>query len=75
MIWKMSPLVKFDILGVFVKTMIADHKYPSPDFENLLCPIQFILSKNCKNFSKCFLPCLVFPANSKHFQTKEGRHS
>ena len=45
MIWKVSPLVKSEILGVIVNTMTADHKYPFRDCENLPCPIQLILSK------------------------------
>ena len=34
MIWKISPLLKFEILIVFVNTMTADEKYPVPDCEN-----------------------------------------
>ena len=39
MIWKISPLVKFEILIVFVDTFTNDDKYPVPDCENLLFPI------------------------------------
>ena len=39
MIRKISPLVKFEILIVFVDTFTADDKYPVPDCENLLFPI------------------------------------
>ena len=39
MIWKMSPLVKFEILRVFVKTLTADDKYPFWDCENFQFPI------------------------------------
>ena len=45
MIRKISPLAKFDILGVFVNTMTVDDKYPAQDCENLLFNIQLILSK------------------------------
>ena len=39
MIWEMSPLVKFEILRVFVKTLTADDKYPFWDCENFQFPI------------------------------------
>ena len=39
MIWKISPLVTFEILIVFVDTFTVDDKYPVPDCENLLFPI------------------------------------
>ena len=40
MIWKMSPLLKFEMLGVFVNIVAADDKYPVRDCENLLLAIQ-----------------------------------
>ena len=44
MIWKNSPLVKYEVLGVFVSTLTADHKYPFWDCENLPFAIQTQLS-------------------------------
>ena len=44
MIWKISPWLKFKIIGWFVNTWTADYKYPVPDCENLLFPIQIQLS-------------------------------
>ena len=44
MIWKISPWLKFEIIGLFVNTWIADYKYPVPDCENLPFPIQIQLS-------------------------------
>ena len=44
MICKVSPLLKFQIIGVFVNRLAADYKYPVPDIENLLFPIQMQLS-------------------------------
>ena len=44
MSWKISPLLKFEILGVFVKTLTADDKYPNRDCENLELGIQMQLS-------------------------------
>ena len=43
-IWKISPLFKFEILGVFVNTLTADYKYDVPDCQNLLFPTQMQLS-------------------------------
>ena len=33
-IWKISPLLKFEILGVFVNTLTVDDKYPVRDCGN-----------------------------------------
>ena len=44
MIWKSSAWMKFDIIGLFANTWTADYKYPVPDCENLLFPIQIQLS-------------------------------
>ena len=44
MIWKTSPLLKFQMIGVFVNTLTPDYKYPVQDCENLLFPIQMQLS-------------------------------
>ena len=45
LIWKMSPLVLGEILGVFVNTLTADGKYPVQGCENLHLPIQMQLSE------------------------------
>ena len=44
MIWKISPLLKFEIIGVFVNTWTADYKYPLPDCKSLSFNIQMQLS-------------------------------
>ena len=54
MILKISPLLEFEIRGVFVKTLAADWKYPLPDCENLPFPIQMELSYKRKTFSDFF---------------------
>ena len=54
MILKISPLLEFEIRGVFVKTLTADWKYPLPDCENLPFPIQMELSYKRKTFSHFF---------------------
>ena len=43
-IWKTSPWFKFGIIGLFANTWSADYKYPFPDYDNLLLPIQSQLS-------------------------------
>ena len=42
MIWKISHLLKFEILSAFVNTMAADEKLPVRDFGNVLFLIQRI---------------------------------
>ena len=44
MIWKKSPLFKFEIIVLFVDTWTADYVYPVPDCENFKFPIQIQLS-------------------------------
>ena len=43
MTWKVSPLLNFEILGVFVKTLTADGKYFFGDSGDLQFPIQMQL--------------------------------
>ena len=42
-IWKISPRIKFEIIGFFFNTWTADYKYPVPDCENLPFPIEIQL--------------------------------
>ena len=44
MIWKISPWLKFKIIGLFVNTWSADYKYPVTDCENLQFFMQIKLS-------------------------------
>ena len=44
MIGKISPLLKFQIIGVFVNTLSRNYKYPVLDCENFTFPIQMQLS-------------------------------
>ena len=41
---KISPLLNFEILGVFVNTLTADENYRFQDSGDLLFPIQMQLS-------------------------------
>ena len=44
MIWKISPLLKFEISGVFLNILTADDQYPFRDSDNLQFRIQMQLS-------------------------------
>ena len=44
MICKISPLFKFEILGLFVNTLAVDDKYRVQDCENLQLPIEMQIS-------------------------------
>ena len=44
MICKISPWLKFEILGLFVNTWTADYKYHVTDCENFRFPMQNQLS-------------------------------
>ena len=44
MTWKISPWLKFEMIGLFVNTWTADYKYPFPESENFPFPIQIQLS-------------------------------
>ena len=66
----MSPLVLSEILGVFVKTLTADSKYPVQDCKNLPLLIQMQLSEKRKTFSKFFLPFPESTSNFKSFKTR-----
>ena len=43
-IWDTFPLLKFEMIEVFVNTWTADYKYPFQDCENFLLPTQMKLS-------------------------------
>ena len=51
---KVTPLLKFEIIGTFANTMTADYKCPVPDSKNLPLPIQIQLSEKGKPFSDFF---------------------
>ena len=51
LIWKMSPVVLSEILGVFVNILTANDNYPVQDCENLQLLIQMKLSEKLKTFS------------------------
>ena len=71
----MSPLVFFEILGVFVNTLTLDGNCPVPDCKNFQLPIQMQLSEKRKIFSQFFVPFLESISNFKRFKRKYDRHS
>ena len=68
LIWKMSPIVLGEILGVFVNTLTGDGKYLFQDFQNLSLHIQMQISEKLKIFSEFFVPFLESTSNFKHFE-------
>ena len=69
-IWTISTWLKFHIIGLFANTWTADYKYPVPDFENLLFPIQIQLSLKQKTFSRFFIPFIESPTKFGTFSKK-----
>ena len=68
-------LVLCKILRVFVKTLTDDDKYSLLDSDNLMQPIQILLSQKKKTFSEIFSAFLKSTLNFDHFQTKDEPHS
>ena len=71
----MSGVVLGEILGVFLKTLRSDGKYPGQGCENLEVRIQMQVSQKQKTFSDFFVPFLKSTSNFKHFEKKDDRHS
>ena len=63
-------LVLRKILGLFVNTLSEDDRYCLLYKDNLLQPIQILLSQKQKTFSRFFSPFLKSTLNSEHFQKK-----
>ena len=55
MISKISPLLNFEMLGVFVNTLTDDENYPFGDSGDLQSCIQMQLSSEPKIFSQLFV--------------------
>ena len=63
-------LVLRKILGLFVNTLSEDDRYCLLYKDNLLQPIQILLSQKQKTFSQFFCAFLKSTLNSEHFQKK-----
>ena len=58
------------ILGLFVNTLSDDDKYGLLYRDNLMQPIQILLSQKQKTFSQFFSAFLKCTLNFEHFQKK-----
>ena len=72
---KIYPPVLGEILGVFLKTLTGDGKYPIQDCENLQLLIQMQLCKKRKRFSGFFVPFPESISNFKYFEKQSDFHS
>ena len=63
-------LVLCKILGLFVNTLSEDDRYCLLYKDNLLQPIQILLSQKQKTFSQFFSPFLKSTLNFEHFEKK-----
>ena len=70
MTWKISPLLNFEISGVFVKALAADENYAFGDSGDLQFRIQMPLSQKRKTFSELFVAFMESPWNFKLLTTK-----
>ena len=68
-------LVLCKILRLLVNTLTDDEKYSLLYRENLIQPIQILLSEKRKTFSELFSAFLKSTLNFEHFQTKDDPHS
>ena len=69
----MLVLCKF--LRLLVKTLTDDDKYSLLYRENLMQPIQILLSEKRKTFYQFFSAFLQCTLNFEHFQKKDDPHS
>ena len=63
-------LVLCKILGLFVNTLSDDDKYGLLYIDNLMQPIQILLSQKQKTFSQFFSAFLKSTLNFEYFQKK-----
>ena len=74
LIWKMSPLVRGEVLQGFVDTLRADGKYPVQDCQNLQLKIQTHLSEKRKKFTQFSVQFPESTSDFKHFEKKDVGH-
>ena len=68
-------LVLCKILSLFVNTLTADDKYSLLNTDNLMQPIQILLSQKQKTFWQFCSALLRCTLNFEHFQKKDDPHS
>ena len=71
----MSMLVLCKILRLLLNTLTDDDKYSFLYRDNLMQPIQILLSQKQKTFSELFSRFLKSTLNFEHFQKKDDPHS
>ena len=74
LIWKASPLVRSEVLGLFVNTLTGTDKYSRHNREKILQPVQIQLSEKLKkkiNFLLQFLYSLHVLNNLKKKQASK----
>ena len=64
---KTSPLVRFEILGLFANSFTADRMYSCHIWEKLPQQIQMLFSKKRKKFSAIFIAFLLSTKNFAEF--------
>ena len=70
--WKNSPLLTWQILGLLVKALAVNEKYPHLKRENLTIPIQMQLSPK-EETSSLFSPAFLKSRwNFQHFDKKDA---
>ena len=69
--WKKSLLVTCKILGLLLKILAADEKYPVLNRDNLTIPIQMQLSQRQITFFAFFAKFFQFRLNFDHSEKKD----
>ena len=75
MIWKISPLLNFEIIGVFANTSTVDYKYAVRDCGIYRSLFKCSHLKNKNFFLSFFVPFTESTSNFEQVQKKEDRHS
>ena len=74
LIWRMSPRLFPEILGMFFNTLTAYGKFPLEDWENLQLQSECNYLKNAKLFLN-FFPFRESTSKFKYFEQKDDGHS
>ena len=73
-VWENAFLVKSEVLGLLVNTLLANNDYCCHNIENLPLPIQMQLSKKPKTFCFNFITSLKSRLNPEHFYKRHEPH-
>ena len=72
LIWKISPFLICEILGLLIKTLTGNKKHRAWDSVNLLPQIQKHLFQKQKTFSEFLVHFLEFPSIFRYFEKKKN---